>query len=114
MLLDTHITLPTGVRVRLRHPHLRDRAGVVALLQRVGLDVEELDLQRGLRFDPRTRAVVCATLWNGAGESVVGLAAITYGADRADLLIADNAMAPGLAAALQDTLAGADAVRRAA
>jgi hypothetical protein len=100
--------------VRLRHPHLRDRAGVLALLDRVGLGTEELDLQRALRFDPRTRAVVCATRWHGASASIVGLAGITYGAELPDLLIADDALAPGLASALTDVLTGADAVRRAA
>lgn len=114
VLLDTHLTLPTGVRVRLRHPQSRDRAGLLALLERVGLGAEELDLQRAVRFDPRHRAVVCATAWTGLGETVVGLGAISYGAAAPDLVIADETLAPGLGATLEGVLTGADAVRRAA
>jgi hypothetical protein len=113
-LLDTNITLPDGGRVRLRLPQARDRRGVTALLERVGVGTDALDLQRALRFDPRERAVVCATRWTADGERVVGLGAITFGADRADLLLVDEALAPGLGATLHGTLEGVSAQRRAA
>jgi hypothetical protein len=113
-LLHTNITLPDGGRVRLRLPQARDRRGVMALLERVGVGTEPLELVRALRFDPRERAVVCATRWTTSGESVVGLGAITFGADRADLVLVDELLAPGLGATLHDMLEGVSAQRRAA
>ncbi|MCW3039124.1 MAG: hypothetical protein JWM31_1029 [Solirubrobacterales bacterium] len=114
VLLDTSVRLAHGPRVRLRHPHVRDRTGVAALLTRIGLGADDLDLQRALRFDPRVRAVLCATIWTVTGETVVGLGAISYGAEHADLLLVDEALAPGLREILLNTLALAGARRRAA
>lgn len=114
VLLDTHITLPAGGRVRLRMPHVRDQLDVLVLLERLGVAAHELDVRRALRFDPRHRAVLCATVWTGSGESVAGVGAISYGAAGADLLLADELLAPGLGAALEAILVGAAAQRQAA
>lgn len=117
MLLHTHLTLPDGSRVRLRLPQSRDRVGLHALLDRVGVGIEPLELQRTLRFDPQRRAVLVATTWErGAadGEAVVGIGALTVADGTADLLIVDDVLAPGLAAALTTFLETAASARRAA
>lgn len=109
ILLDTHATLSDGTRVRLRLPQSRDRAGTMALLTRLGMDAgaPELDAQRALRFDPRGRTVVCATVWTAAGETVVGLGGITFATGHVDLLLTDEELAPGLRAVLRTVLAAA-------
>lgn len=114
MLLDTHITLPSGDRVRLRLPQGRETTGVGALLLRLGLNPDDVDVRRVLRFDPRRRAVVCATLWTADGEVLVGLGGLTYLDGHVDLLITDEELAPGLAEALHDVLTAAPSIRRAA
>jgi hypothetical protein len=114
VLLDTNLSLPDGTRVRLRLPHARDRAGALALLTRLGLAADELDVHRTLRFDPRLRAVVCATVWSAAGESVVGLGGMTYATGQVDLLLTDEELAPGLEAELRALLASAHARHAAA
>lgn len=114
MLLDTHITLPSGDRVRLRMPHLRDAAGLQELLVRLGLDTGDFDARRTLRFDPRRRAIVCATRWTAGGEVLVGVGGLTYLDGEIDLLLTDEELAPGLAAVLQELLGAAPSLRRAA
>lgn len=113
VLLDTHMTLPGGHRVRLRLPQVSDRRHVRALLERIGLQADELDVQRGLHFDPRSRVVVCATHWSGTGATLVGVAAMTYATGQVDLLVTDEQTAPGVGAALTERLLSAQA-RRAA
>jgi hypothetical protein len=90
MRLDTHHTLPEGTRLRLRLPQVRDRAGLVGLLTRLGVQADDLDVARILRFDPRGRTVVCATVWTGTTETVAGIVAGQRGADGPDLLLADE------------------------
>jgi hypothetical protein len=114
VLLDTYIPLSSGARVRLRLPHGRDPLGVIALLTRLGLGVDELDARRLLRFDPQARAVLCATLWTPGGEVLVGVGAVTYSTQLIDLLVTDEHIAPGLAGALHGVLATGAASRRAA
>ncbi len=110
MRLDTHHTLPEGTRVRLRLPQMRDRVGLVDLLARLGLEADEMDVARILRFDPRGRSVICATVWTGSSETLAGLVAGTKDGSGPDLLVADERLTPGLTAVLrdmQDTLRGA-------
>lgn len=115
MQLHSHITLPESGRVRVRYPQSRDREGLLALLERVGLRAAVLDVERLLRFDPRLRAVVVATRWSpSGGEEVVGVGAIGFTSDAPDLLVTDPQRAPGLAAVLADVLDEAAAARRAA
>lgn len=114
MLLDTHITLPSGDRVRLRLPQGRETRGVGALLLRLGLNPDDVDVRRLLRFDPRRRAVVCATLWTAEGEVLVGVGGLTYLDGHVDLLVTDEELAPGLAEALHGVLTAAPSIRRAA
>lgn len=97
-------TLPDGRRLRVRLPHGRDRLGLIALHERLGAPLGELELTRALRFDPRTRAVACATAWVDGGELLVGYGAITLGAEGPDLLVADDVLVPGVGRALAGAL----------
>ena len=95
-------------------PHARDAGGVRALCTRLGMDVEPLEAQRMLRFDPRTRAIVVATAWMGAGETVVGVGGHDLDAPPgADLLLADpgHPDVPGLLSAALEARAEAHARR---
>ncbi len=114
MRLDTHHTLPGGPRLRLRLPQVRDGVQVRELLHRLGLRAGELDLVRLLRFDPTTRTIVCATVWTGTEETLVGLAATSHGNVEPDVVITDEVLAPGTAAALRQTLGDVAARARAA
>lgn len=104
MLLNATSPLPDGARLRVRLPHRADRAGVHALLEGLGLAADELELARALRFAPQHRAVACATVWVAGTERVVALGGIDVGADAPDLLVADEADAPGARAVLADAL----------
>lgn len=99
MRLNAHHSLPDGTRVRLRLPHARDRRLLVELLTRIGVSAGEPDIVRALRFDPATETVVCATVWTGRTDTMVGLAAGTRDG-RPRLLLADEAIAPGVGDAL--------------
>jgi hypothetical protein len=112
--LDTHHTLPEGTRLRLRLPQVRDRAGLVDLLTRLGLQPDDLDAARILRFDPRGRTVVCATVWTGTGETMVGIIAGARDDRGPDLLVTDERLTPGVGLALRSVLDGASGRRRAA
>jgi hypothetical protein len=92
-------TLPSGLRVRVRLPQRGDLAGLLDLHDRVGRANTELGAQRLLRYDPRVRAVVCATAWVDGAERLVGFAA----AERGDelVLLADEARAAGVTAVLR-------------
>ena len=96
VLLERRTTLQDGHRVRLRLPRHGDGAALRALARRLGVDADEVELARALKFDPRRRAVVCATAWVDGHETVVGWAAMDVGADEPDTLMADVALAPGL------------------
>lgn len=103
-LLHHTTTLADGARVRLRLPHAGDRPGLHALHARLGVAADELELARAVRFDPRRRAVACATAWHGAAETIVGYGAIDNGADAPDLLVCDDGLAPGVRDLLADAL----------
>jgi hypothetical protein len=79
VLLTGSHTLANGVRVRLR------------------LDAGELDLQRLLHFDPRSRRAVCAFAWIGGVETLVGFAVgDRTRAGGSEVVLADPTVAPGL------------------
>lgn len=108
--------LASGAQIRLRLPQRADAAGVVALCERMGLQVDDVDVARMLRFDPRRRAVGCAVAWTGDCETVVGIGATELGTRRGpDLLLCDPAH-PGLPPVLERWLAekAAGRARRAA
>lgn len=95
MFVATATSLPDGPRLRVRLVHTSERAGLEALLARLGVAADELDLARALRFDPRSRTVACVTAWIGGAELLVGLGAMDAVAKAPDLLLADEARAPG-------------------
>ncbi len=104
MLIDATTSLPDGLRLRVRLPHSSDRAGLHALHARLGFRVEELELARALRFDPRRRAVACATAFLDGAERPVAYGAIAIGASEPDLLVADELLAPGAGVVLDAAL----------
>jgi hypothetical protein len=114
VLLDSTPTLPDGTRVRLRLPHGDDLPGLQALTARLGVEADAFELRRALRFDPRSRAVACATVFTGDRELVVAYGAIDLGSDEPDTLVADVATAPGVAELLHDALVERARTRRAA
>lgn len=78
-LLARTYPLPGGQRVRLRLLRHADAPGVRDLLERVGLTVDDLQLKRLGRFDPRRRAVIAAVSLGAGGESLLGLGSIELG-----------------------------------
>jgi len=104
--LGASTTLPSGARARLRYPHRSDAAGVRGLLARLGLEADDLHLTRALRPDPRDRVVVVAAVLLDRLEEVVALGALDRGARAPDLLLADEALAPGVGAVVAEALAG--------
>jgi hypothetical protein len=104
VLLDATTPLPDGTRVRLRLPHRADLDGLRALARRLGLAVDELEIARALRFDPRRRAVAVATVWVDDHEVLVGYGAIELGEAQPDNFVVDEQLAPGLRAVLHEAL----------
>jgi hypothetical protein len=102
--LDGSTTLPTGLRLRLRMPIRHDAARLRALLERLGVEADDLALSRMLHFDPRTRAAIVATALIARSEEIVGFAAMDHAAARCELVLADEAQAPGTGALLRETL----------
>ncbi len=113
-LLDHTTTLPDGTRVRLRLPHHGDGAALRELALRLGVETDEVELARALRFDPRRRAVVVATIWIDGAPLLVGCAAIELGAAEPDTLLADVSLAPGVGEVLHRTLIAHASASRAA
>lgn len=74
----------------------RDAPAIRALLRARGLDPEELEVARLVRFDPRQRAVICATALIGSTETIVGIGAIDLEADRPELLVVNDEHTDGL------------------
>jgi hypothetical protein len=106
MLFRTAHVLAGGTRVRLRYPQASDRPGLLALAERVGMPLCELELQRLVGFDPRKRRVVCASGWIAGSPVLVGFAVadLDPGAS-VDVLLADEELAPGIEALLLAALA---------
>ena len=106
MLLSTAQRLDGGLRVRLRFPYTDDHRRVADLYARLGLPLDEMGVRRLLRFDARRRRVVCAVAWIGGSDMLVGLAASEAGeAPGRELLVADEATAPGVSDLLRRALA---------
>jgi hypothetical protein len=105
LLIGTH-PLPGGLGVRLRLPHGGDHAPLAGLLERLGVAAPELERRRMIALDPRRRTAVCATAWTRGGELLVGYAAAPR--DRGatpEVLLADEAAAPGVTRLLRAALA---------
>lgn len=101
-MLAHSVTLPGGVRVRLRLARARDEASVRALMARTGAPCSELRLARLVRFDPREKMVICALL--DTTEVVVGVGAIPFDSDRPELLLVDEQLGEALDELLSSSL----------
>jgi hypothetical protein len=112
LLTRTH-PLPDGTRVRLRLPQAGDRAGLVALHERLGAPLDDVRMGRILRFDPRACVSVCATTLTGLTEVLVA-----YGhVDRdgtSSLVVADELLAPGVSELVRAALLERTAARHVA
>jgi hypothetical protein len=104
MRVNTTASLADGTRLRVRLPHALDRDGLRALHERLGLQAEDIDIARTLRFDPRQVAVACATMLVGGSETIVGYGAIDLGADAPHLLVCDDTHAAGVSETLTEAL----------
>ena len=74
--------MPDGLRVRLRLARSGDQRPMADLLARLGFEPSTGQLQELVRFDPRQRAVVCATALVDGGEHVIGFGLIDLDAPR--------------------------------
>lgn len=96
---------------------LRDAPAIRALLERGGLDPEDLEVARLVRFDPRTRVVICATALIGSSDTLVGVGAIGLDVNpqaEPDTLVVDAQLTDGLDQLLRRALVGrAGAIARA-
>jgi hypothetical protein len=103
VLLSRSHPLPHGQRVRLRLPHAGDRAGLAALHDRLGAPLDDVRLGRILRFDPRACLSVCATTFHGVSEILVAYGHVDPAGG--ELIVADEALAPGVADLMRAALA---------
>jgi hypothetical protein len=113
VLLARSHPLPDGARVRLRLPQAGDRAGLLALHDRLGAPLEPLRLARILRFDPRACVSVCATMLSGLSEVLVAYGHVDRDGSAA-LVVADEVTAPGVADLVRAALAERTAARHVA
>lgn len=96
--------------MRLRMVTPRDAAALTALLRARGLDPEELEVGRLVRFDPRRRLVVCATALIDSREVMLGIGAVElepyHQNARPYLLVVDREQTEGLDTLLERALVG--------
>jgi hypothetical protein len=99
-------SLPRGPRVRLRMATPRDESSIRKLIERGDVDLDQVDVARLVRFDPRTRVVVCATALLGSRETIIGVGALKLIADEPELLVTDRNLTDGLDELLRRALVG--------
>ena len=102
MLLNRTHLLENDACARLRLPHTGDRHGLIALMERLGLDLGEMDAGRLLRGDPRRDVMLCATVWTSDRNVLAGYAAT---GPHGPTVLADESLAPGITALLTEALA---------
>ncbi|MFZ0043541.1 MAG: hypothetical protein WAK93_19690 [Solirubrobacteraceae bacterium] len=93
----------------LRLSRLRDFFQIAELLERQGIELDELERARLTRFDPRSRVVICATALVAAHETVIGVGAIDIDGDRITeptLVVVDEQMTDGLGELISNALVG--------
>ena len=104
-LLSRSYELPSGPRVRLRLARRSDLPGVRALLAQRGIEISELELERLMRYDPRSRVVICAMAPVRGAETVVGVGGIDLEtAAEPDTVVVDERLTDGLAPLLAEAL----------
>ncbi len=79
---------------------------IKAFLAERGLAVDDLELARLLRFDPRRRAVICASTLIDVREAVVALGAIMLDTSAPDIVLVGHDPDGELRALLVAALAG--------
>jgi len=84
----------------------RDGFAIRAFLADQGLGIDELELARLLRFDPRRRAVICASALVDAREVIVAVGGIDLGVLTPDTLVVDDDPQRTLRALLVGALCG--------
>ncbi len=84
----------------------RDGSAIRAFLAGQGLALDQLELARLLRFDPRCRAVICASTLVGVREAVIGLGGIDLDSQSPDLVLVDAEREDALRALLTGALCG--------
>jgi N-acetylglutamate synthase-like GNAT family acetyltransferase len=96
-LLSRSYALPYGPRVRLRLARRSDLPAIRVLLDQRGVPASELSLDRLVRYDPRRRAVMCASALVGGAETIVGVGAIDLShAAEPDTIVVDERLTGGL------------------
>ena len=104
-LLSRSYPLPAGPRVRLRLARRSDLPAIRSLLERREVEASELAVSRLVHYDPRRRAVLCATTPLGGTETVVGVGAIDLQADaEPDTIVVDERLTQGLGELLTSAL----------
>lgn len=107
-----HTAVLDGQRVRVRLPRPSDREALAALVRRTGSEPAAGEMEALLRFDPRTRTVLCVAAWLGRGKVLLGCAGVQRedGAEP-DVLVCDEELMPGVTELLLDVLATTTAAR---
>jgi hypothetical protein len=108
-LMARYYNLPRGPRVCLRLARPRDAAAIGNLYWANGLEPDDLELTRLVRFDPRERLVICATALVDSLETVVGVGAIPLEASedpRPEFVLVDEHLTVGLEELLTEALVG--------
>ena len=108
-LLARSYVLPRGPRVCLRLARVRDLPALAQLLERQGIEPDELELARLVRFDPRRRIVICATALIGCTDAIVGFGVIERGnasVAQPEALVVDDHLTNGLDELLARALTG--------
>jgi hypothetical protein len=98
--------LPRGPRVRLRLATPHDEASIRALADRCDADPQSLDIAGLVGFDPRERAVICATALLDAVETIVGVGAIELRDGTLAPMLVDHELTDGLGDLLSRALIG--------
>jgi hypothetical protein len=104
-LLARSYPIPGGGRVRLRLLRKADEAAVRALLADAGTQLDEFQLQRLLRVDPRARTAIAAVSPRAGGEEVLGIGVIDRFADaEPELIVVASHCGPALEELIEGAL----------
>jgi N-acetylglutamate synthase-like GNAT family acetyltransferase len=104
-LLSRTYPLDGGPRVRLRLAHLGDAPAMRELLAARGQEVDEVEMARLVRANPRERVVLCATAPLNGTEALVGFGALDLHGQVDTLVIDERLAGEGLGTLLLEALA---------
>ncbi len=104
-LLARTYPIPGGDRVRLRLLRQADEAAVRALLADAGAELDDFQLRRLLRVDPRARTAIAALSPRGGGEELLGLGVIDRSPDAdPELIVVASHCGPALEELIESAL----------